>query len=117
MPGQTKIEPKLRLADDELDTRTTQPFRRSGFPVARERVRPNPLFRRVAELLECAHEDARRRLSPAMNRAEATPQAFTRDDLAAIAPAVLELIETVVPVEHRQRARDGLRALLEEDPS
>jgi hypothetical protein len=117
MPVNPRTESKLRLADDDFDARATQAFRRPAIAVARERVRPNPLFRRVAELLQCAHDDACQHLAPAMTRAEAVPQGFTRDDLAAIAPAVLELIETVVPVEYRQRARDGLRGLLEEDPA
>lgn len=119
MVGPPKTESKLRLAriTEELDNRTTQPFRRPVLRVAHERVRPNPLFRRVAELLGCAHDDACQQLAPAMTRAEATPQAFQRDHLVAIAPSILDLIEIVLPAESRQQARDRLRSLLlEENP-
>ena len=109
--------PRLRVGLDEFDNRTTQAFRRPGFGAARERISPNRLFRRVAELLHCAPDDACKHLARAMTRAEATPQAFTRADLVSISPAILEVIETAVPVESRQSARDQLRALLQDDPA
>jgi hypothetical protein len=112
----SKPEAKLKLADEDFDVRTTKAFRRPFGP-ARERVRPNPLFRRVAELLQLDHDEACKHLAPAMIQAEATPHSFTRAHLVAVSPAILEVIETVMPAEARQEARDQLCALLQEGPA
>ena len=112
----TKTESGLRLAEDEFDQGTTRAFRRP-FGAARERVRPNPLFRRVADLLQLAHDDACKQLAPALIRAEATPHSFTRENLVAMSPAILDVIETAMPAESRQEARDRLCRLLQERPA
>jgi hypothetical protein len=105
----------LSLEKEEFDERTTQAFRRPAFSAAQERARANVLFRRVAELLDCSWQEASQRLLEPMLLAEAVPHAFSRVQLAEIAPAVLDLIERDVPAEHRKLARDMLRQLLQQE--
>ena len=106
---------RLRLESDEFDERTTQAFRRPALSIAEERARANLLFRKVAELLECSWQEAHQRLMEPMLAAEAVPHAFVRAQLAEITPAILDLIESVVPIDRRASAQEMLRQLLEQE--
>jgi hypothetical protein len=112
MAPSRKTEPKLRLEGEDFDNRNTQTFQRPTFRAVREQLRPNPLFARVAALLECHPEEACHHLAAAMARAEIVPQAFTRVDLVLLRPSILELIDTMLTPEARPRARERLRGLI-----
>lgn len=109
-----KTEPKLRLLNDDFETRATQTIQRPVARAAREHLRPNPLFARVAALLECRPEEACHHLAAAMAQGEMVPQAFSRVDLVVLRPAILALIEAILPLEARPRARERLRGLIAE---
>ena len=109
-----KTEPKLRLLSEDFESRATQTFSRPVVRAAREQVRPNPLFARVAALLECRPEEASHHLAAAMAQGEMVPQAFTRVDLVVLRPAILELIDAILPLDARPRARERLRVLIAE---
>jgi hypothetical protein len=112
-PSMTPKSPRrLRLEANEFDERTTQAIRRPLFQPVEERARPSPLFRRVAELLECTSTELGQHLGEAMVRAESAPHAFSRGHLLDVAPAILDLIEAIVPPAGQPAARELLRQLL-----
>jgi hypothetical protein len=109
---ENKRDRTLRL--DDAEARITQKVHRGALRPVHERVRPNRLFLRVAALLGRDPATVVTWLSAALRRADAAPQAFTREQLRAVSPSLLELIETELTPAEREGARDGLCSLLRE---
>ena len=78
----------------------------------REATRPNRLFARLAEALALDGAATEILLAGVMTRVDATPLTLTLEQLAAMRPGLLTLIDAVFSDPERQRVRDRLDAVL-----
>jgi hypothetical protein len=101
----------------DFEDAKTQTARRAAPIHVSEVLRPNRLFSKLAMVFGRDARGAHGLLSPLMARADVAPQALTREQLTAMAPGLLEIIETVLPVDEREQARGRLAELLIEEPT
>jgi hypothetical protein len=108
---------KLSLDEDEFDHGETKQYHRVAPIHVSEVVRPNRLFLKAAAVLGRDADVTYALLAPLMARAEFVPQGLTREQLTALSPGLLEIIETTLPFDERDPARDRLCKLLGEEPT
>jgi hypothetical protein len=102
-----------RLAVTDFDdARQTRKFSRAVPIRVSEVVRPNRLFSRLSAALGAGAAEAHVAVVQLMERADAQPHTLSHAQLVAIAPGLLEIVETLLPEADRPSAREQLCQML-----
>ena len=83
-------------------------------PGVREAIRPNRLFIRLAGALEMSVEVTELLVAHLLVRVDATPGTMTPEQLRALRPSLIAVVDTIFPRLHHTAARIRLEELLAE---
>jgi hypothetical protein len=101
------------LESEEFEEGGTRRYSRVAPLRVSEVVRPTPLFLRLATVLGLDDDAISDAVLELLASTDAVPQSLTHDQLVAVAPGLLAIIETLLPDTSRQLARDALCVLLQ----